>query len=150
MVALSTELWFNTYIDSPTARNGLGQASQSKQGIRYAVRRTCSLTISADVARPSNVGCSSGSIAPTGKAVAMRGIPAVSNRQSAYTVKRVRRRRPRVETVMPVGIPAKLQNPGTCREAKNRRKAEISFDDSRSRRHRFLQELAIGELPSQR
>lgn len=51
-------------------------------------------------------GASPGTIAPAGTAAALRGIPAVSSRQRAYTVKRVRRMRPRARTATPVGIPA--------------------------------------------
>ena len=50
-------------------------------------------------------GASPGTIASAGTAAALRGIPAVSSRQSAYTVKRVRRMRPRARTATPVGIP---------------------------------------------
>lgn len=49
---------------------------------------------------------SPGTIASAGMAAALRGIPAVSSRQRAYTVKRVRRMRPRATTATPVGIPA--------------------------------------------
>lgn len=62
------------------------------------------------VARPCRslhpCGASPGSIASAGTAAALRGIPAVSSRQRAYTVKRVRRMRPRARTATPVGIPA--------------------------------------------
>ena len=51
-------------------------------------------------------GASPGTIASAGTAAALRGIPAVSSRQRAYTVKRVRRMRPRARTATPVGIPA--------------------------------------------
>lgn len=51
-------------------------------------------------------GASPGSIASAGTAAALRGIPAVTSRQRAYTVKRVRRMRPRARTATPVGIPA--------------------------------------------
>ncbi len=56
---------------------------------------------------PPTWECSSGSIAPTSMVVALRGISAVSSpSKHGLRRKRVRRRRPKTETVMLVGIPA--------------------------------------------
>lgn len=62
-------------------------------------------------------GASPGSIAPAGMAAALRGTPAVTSRQRAYTVKRVRRMRPRARTATPVGIPAP---PSSCATGQTR------------------------------